>query len=180
MVNISELRIGNIIHPDENELTVVATVRALDDGRISFYEHPPTDPGQAGAVNLSALWLKGYSFSPEENRSWRKAGMILVPGMEGFNFSLGHHNQTLKYVHQLQNLYFALFNKNLEIQLDLEATREEVELAADSVMVNYLPKDKTESAFSFTVSVEGKVYSVCYKKDQQGYWAFSSYADENS
>lgn len=181
MVNIAEIRIGNILHPDGNERTIVATVRSIDESKIDFYEHAPALPGQAGAVRLSALWLNGYSFSySEENHSWRKAGMTLIHTREGFLFSLGNHSQVLQYVHQLQNLYFALFEENLEVQLDLEAAREEVELAADSVMVNYLPKDKQETAFSFSLSVEGKAYQVCYKKDQQGYWCFDSYSDSIS
>jgi|GEM_PF-1243781 len=178
MINISELRIGNILHPDEKDNTIVATVRAIDENRISFYEHSPVSPTQVSAVSLSALWLTGYSFLySQEHNSWKKGSMILTTTSEGFLFSLGDHAQSLEYVHQLQNLYFALFNENLEVQLDQEAAHEEVELAADSVMVNYLPKDKQSNAFSFNLSVEGRVYNVSYRKDQQGYWCFSSYSE---
>jgi len=178
MVNISELRIGNILHPDEKDITIVATVRALDENKISFYEHSPVSSTQVLAVSLSTLWLTGYSFLySQEHKSWKKGGMTLITTSEGFLFLLGDHAQTLHYVHQLQNLYFALFSENLEVQLDQEATHEEVELAADSVMVNYLPKDKQCNAFSFNLSVEGRVYNVSYRKDHQGYWYFSSYSE---
>ncbi|WP_407430365.1 hypothetical protein [Arcticibacter sp.] len=178
MVNLSELRIGNILHPDGNDKTVVATVRALDENKVSFFEHSPVAPAQVAAVTLSTLWLNGYSFlyTPED-RGWKKGSMVLIPASDGFTFSLGGHVQTLRYVHQLQNLYYALFDEDLEVQLDQKAAKEEVELAADSVMVNYLPKDKQSSAFSFRLSVEGSVFNVCYRKDHQGYWYFSSYSE---
>lgn len=178
MINISDLRIGNILHPDKKDSTVVAAVRALDENKISFYEHSPVSPMQASAVRLSALWLTGYSFMySREDNSFSKGGMVLSAGSEGFSFSLGHHEQTLRYVHQLQNLHFALFAENLEVQLDQEAVLEEIELAADSVMVNYLPKDKRSDTFSFNLSVEGRLYNVSYKKDREGYWCFSSYSE---
>lgn len=178
MVNIAELRIGNILHPDAKDNTIVATVRAIEENKISFYEHSPVSPVQASAVSLSALWLTGYSFTYlQEHNSWSKGNMMLSTASEGFCFSLGDHTQTLRNVHQLQNLYFALFAENLEVQLDQEAAHEEVELAADSVMVNYLPKNKHSDAFSFNLSVEGRVYEVSYRKDQQGYWCFSSYSE---
>lgn len=181
MVNISELRIGNILHPDKTDNTIIATVRTIDENKISFYEHSAVSPAQAATVSLTALWLNGYSFLySEEHKSWRKGITILVQTAGGFLFTLGEHKQVLQYVHQLQNLFFALFNENLEVQLDQEAAREEVQLAADSIMVNYLPKDKQSSTFSFTLSVEGEVYSVCYRKDQHGYWCFSSYSKASS
>lgn len=178
MIDISELRIGNILHPDEKDRTIVATVMAVDENKINFYEHTPVSPAQAMAVSLSALWLSGYSFSySREHKSWKRGGMTIADAPVGFTFSLGAHVQTLQYVHELQNLYFALFAENLEVQLNQEPSGEDVQLAADSVMVNYLPKDKQSDEFSFTVSVEGTVYSVCYKKDHQGYWCFSSYSE---
>lgn len=178
MVKISDLRIGNILHPDKNDHTIVATVRAIEENKIGFYEHAPVAPAQVSAVSLTPLWLAGYSFSySQEHHIWSKGKMILNKAAEGFVFSLGDHCQALVYVHELQNLHFALFAENLEVQLDQEAAYEEVELAADSVMVNYLPKDKHCAFFSFNLSVEGRVYNVSYKKDPEGYWSFSSYSE---
>jgi len=178
MAIISEFRIGNILHPDNKDDTIVATVRGIDENKISFYEHSPVSPAQASAVSLSALWLTGYSFLySKEHNSWKKGSMTLVATSNGFLFSLGDHVQLLQYVHQLQNLYFALFNENLEVKLDQETVNEEIELAADSVMVNYLPKDKHCNEFSFNISVEGRVYTVYYTKDPQGYWCFNSYTE---
>lgn len=178
MVTISDLRIGNILHPDKNDHTIVATVRAIEENKISFYEHAPVSAMLVSAVSLTPLWLTGYSFSysPEQD-TWSKGKMSLKKASSGFLFSIGDHTQTLQYVHQLQNLCFALFAEILEVQLDQEAAYEEVELAADSVMVNYLPKDKQCTSFSFNLSVEGRVYHVSYEKDQQGYWYFSSYRE---
>ncbi|PRY55359.1 hypothetical protein B0I27_101328 [Arcticibacter pallidicorallinus] len=180
MVTISDIRIGNILHPDRNDHTIVATVRAIEENKIGFYEHASVAPAEVAAVSLTPLWLAGYSFSySQEQLTWSKGKMILNKVAEGFVFSLGDHRQALRHVHQLQNLYFALFTENLEVELDQEAAYEEVELAADSVMVNYLPKDKQCASFSFNLAAEGKIYQVFYKKDPQGYWNFSSYSEIN-
>lgn len=178
MVNISELRIGNILHPDEADKTIVASVRAVDENKVSFYEHSPVSPSQATPVNLSDLWLNGYGFTCSgEGKTWTKGSMVLKGSGEGYLFVLGQHTQVVRHVHHLQNLHFALFNENLEVLLPADSAGEEIELAADSIMVNYLPKDKQVSSFSFTLAVEGKNYKVSYSKDKQGYWVFNSYIE---
>lgn len=178
MINISEICIGNILHPDASDETLVATVKAIDENKISFHEYSAATPVQAKAVSLSDIWLQGYSFAYlAESKSWVKGAMSLQVHNGAYVFSLGTHSQVLRFVHQLQNLYLALFGEFLEIeQLNDQVAADEIQLAADSIMVNYLPKDRLVNSFSFELSVEGLTYLVSYQKDHQGYWAFHSFA----
>lgn len=177
MINISEICIGNILHPDGNDETLVATVRAVEENKISFYEYAAASPAQTAPVVLSEIWLKGYSFLYDaDSEAWSKGSMHLQPLEEGgYRFSLGAHSQILSFVHQLQNIFFTLFNEHIQIEIAEDVEAPEVQLAADSIMVNYLPKDRSARVFSFSLTVEGASYEVHYEKDAQGYWVFYSH-----
>lgn len=72
---------------------------------------------EAIPIPLTEQWLKEFGFVEEDNGTWQNE-IALYEGSEGYNYNASffeHHNfVTIKYVHQLQNLYFALTATKLE------------------------------------------------------------------
>lgn len=174
MITVSELRIGNIVHPESSDPTQVATISGVEIGKLQFYECEPGTPENAAPVTISLLWLQGYGFK-REGGLWTKGLFKLLMSENQFLFAVDDHSFPVLYIHQLQNLYFLIVGEELMVEFPEESPDMEIELAADSIMVNYLPNDKAATSFTFKLSIEGKMYEVLYVKDDQGYWSFQSY-----
>ncbi|WP_158826697.1 DUF551 domain-containing protein [Mucilaginibacter lacusdianchii] len=50
-----------------------------------------------------------------------------------------------------------------------------IQMVADSIVSHHIPNDSRLNEFSFRIIVEGQAYEVSYKKDADGYWAFTRY-----
>ena len=100
-----ELRIGNWVYEIEDAIQVeVVDISNLyyndfNDGTIIYTPIPLTEE-----------WLVKFGFKPLSN-DWQKDGIIIHTRKRGY--VLRKSVPIVKYVHNLQNLYFALTGKEL-------------------------------------------------------------------
>jgi len=112
-VETSELRIGNLIQTNDGKVIKV-TGQVIHEGVEGFFKGIP--------LTEKYLYILGFgnyldgSFLLEEI-----SAIIGLDGKIGFYLNDFHEQtsywlQNIKYVHQLQNIYFALNNEELEIK----------------------------------------------------------------
>lgn len=126
----SELRIGNyviipaydidaennIIGDSENDEIIKITIDEL----IIIESNYKDCIGEYKPIPITAdILLKcGFSFEDKDALYWVKGAFNLEKDVVGkFWFEVYSHYNELKYLHQLQNLYFALTNEELTINL---------------------------------------------------------------
>jgi hypothetical protein len=110
-IKATELRIGNYYKPEilDDVLYDVITVEDISD---LFYD--PIDDYYS-PIPLTKEWLLLFGF--EESISWSFKGFYLGEEKQGeYHYQLDGGVVELKYVHQLQNLYFALTGEELTIK----------------------------------------------------------------
>jgi hypothetical protein len=120
MIKANELRIGNFFYPDVDG-DAYAQITAKDI--LELYSDPIDDYYKA--LPLTEEWLIKFGFEKVENGClfkniinywnfflWEKSDYIdLVINKSSIRLSI-------KYVHQLQNLYFSLTGEELEVSND--------------------------------------------------------------
>jgi hypothetical protein len=120
-----ELRLNNLFI--DNKTNTVISVIGLTEEIITFSGHFKND-WQAEPIPLTEEWLLKFGFyvievagmdneysteTEEAEISWDKTNGIIIFILENVeSFRVSH----IKNVHQLQNLYFALTNKELTIK----------------------------------------------------------------
>jgi len=122
MIKANELRIGNLLNYDTSEGDVV--VITTDFGTMQW---ATVDPKGFNLVHspipLTEDWLVKLGF--EKTMTWTYTidllgSLKLVYYLGEKGWSLGFKNYSdfsnLKYLHELQNLYFALTGKELEMK----------------------------------------------------------------
>lgn len=123
----NELRIGNLVNDEETTHIVVG----VDNYYVKSYWHKDikeetlyeTPISQIKPIILTEEWLIKFGFERnnlDENNTWLnlKYRYLNFSSDESVNFnkvylSLNKMDITCKYVHQLQNLYFALTGEEL-------------------------------------------------------------------
>lgn len=136
-MNAGELRIGNYIYDHNNEARQVAYVGDTiglhnDIGGTQKYQHNPIfsrDINELKPIPLSEEWLLKFGFAVDDaygvfiymNKHDHDTDKISFRNSEGFVCyhvmqyrSLCKH---IKYVHQLQNLFYSLTGEELKIKL---------------------------------------------------------------
>ena len=114
-----ELRIGNLIYINHKQainqsskkFTLTCMMDLVVNGTGSKFSYNP--------ILLTEDWLIKFGFRKYNNKNHFKkhwvSGFININGIFCLlSYNQRHHNIT--YVHQLQNLYFALTNKELTIK----------------------------------------------------------------
>jgi hypothetical protein len=124
-MNANELRLGNWVSVGGNTLNTYQTYRPLkltisilSDIQRENNERPDAVLSVYQPIRLSEEWLLAYGFKMvdgflELNTSHN---LTLIQGdKNGFFevFELNHDTLRIKYVHQLQNLYFVLTGEEL-------------------------------------------------------------------
>ena len=108
----TELRIGNYIDYTCIAMNIVDPVYKIECGAdIQVHQnHNYFKP-----IPLTEQWFKDFGFKQDETkRIWGKDGIMLIRKLKRLPFCLpGYDNSICKYVHQLQNLYFALTSEEL-------------------------------------------------------------------
>ena len=119
MINAKDVRLGNLIHGTDGTIKEVTTDAIL-------YLERYTGINQATGISLSEDWLLKFGFKKStageggENyvEYYEISNLVVCNWGDGFimsnSFSHGIRI-SLKYVHQLQNLYFAITEKELEL-----------------------------------------------------------------
>lgn len=106
----NELRIGNLIMWNDTQTKVTPEHLTMLLGKHSF---------RAAGVPLTKEWIEKFGFVDEDNKTWQNE-IALYPAhitVGGYNYNASffeHHNLiNVQYVHQLQNLYYALTGEEL-------------------------------------------------------------------
>lgn len=123
----TELRIGNIVQCNDDgtifkidEITAMGlTVTALGGGETTWIEFDQFEP-----ITLTEKWLTDFGFKMQVNQMSPMAYWYFIGRFgiwyytesdipEYFGITLNRIDVFIKYVHQLQNLYFALTGTEL-------------------------------------------------------------------
>lgn len=118
-MNVKELRIGNFVNTLDGDFQI-EEINTFDykvglDGRI--YNLMTVEP-----VLLTEEWLKKLGFVGRKDFMWKKqCGVQIIDGTFYFAFKdignvLFHSVVECRYVHSLQNCYFALTGEELELK----------------------------------------------------------------
>jgi hypothetical protein len=130
-MNVKELRIGNYLLDGEG---YEINVRGLRQNDI-IYTHPVFGENCFSGcsifqpISLTAAWLLNLGFEKAYESPFRLkfdyptqtqigydfSKMETKENMEGFRF-FGQYIENVKFIHQLQNLFFALTGEELEVK----------------------------------------------------------------
>jgi hypothetical protein len=116
MIDVRELRVGNLLYNERTVVTIDA--RSIFDIWDKSEKYEP--------IPLSQSWLKRFGFEIAENSYFKGVFNIWVNNIcihqDTFDvtvFSLYNYNDTkvyIQYIHQLQNIFFALRGEEITIQ----------------------------------------------------------------
>jgi len=119
----NELRLGNYIESNINGCTRIKSgIVQLDEASLYYLFDVDNDWERLKPIPLTEEWLERFGFEKENsiNEEWRKEKSLpIIKEGDEFSFIVGYYENTIgffKYVHQLQNLYFALTGKELELK----------------------------------------------------------------
>ena len=128
----NDFRIGNMVsyyHPAVEGLEpLIGHVinKAEDDIIIAEYQHASLRTYSIGGIFLTDRWLKELGFRPLKGRgnvySLNKIELVGDSENKKFYFIDGFkYAKNIKYLHQLQNLYFEIHNDELSLIADTKA-----------------------------------------------------------
>jgi len=122
MINAKELRIGNLV--DFNGQ--VETVYAIRNSGVDFYRGKTKKSvimqsylwEAIKPIKLTEEWLFKFGFKNDRVLEFYRNDFTDSTIIIDYNFIclLGYSHVKLKYVHQLQNLYFTLTNEELTLK----------------------------------------------------------------
>lgn len=108
MINEKELRIGNLIFNHYNNVKTVFTInKNMNNGH-------PLNP-----IPLTEEWLIKFGFEKTDfgGKCFSYGDILIYPNESEYRlFAHQYIKGALKYVHQLQNLYFALTGEELTLK----------------------------------------------------------------
>lgn len=135
MIQANELRIGNIIASSANqankETWVIGKVHSISSIDAKFEQiEVETDESFTWffkdnyfGIPLTEDWLVKFGFKNEKLNRYRLGKLLIALESDSYKKGRVYYNSWAikerkpKYVHSLQNLYFALTGKELEIEL---------------------------------------------------------------
>ena len=112
-MKVNELRVGNYVNAEVNLLSLQihklmpSDIVDVSKGIVEIYPIELTEE----ILLKCGFKYKSYGYGEKEWKQWNNGKITL----NGFLETRSGNN--LKYLHQLQNLYFALTNEELEINL---------------------------------------------------------------
>ncbi len=129
MIDVKELRVGNLISDDKQNVFTVKTIQSDTVNYESIHGetlYSPIALKYCEPIPLTEEWLLKFGFEkPQFNNYLQKDFNLFTvywyPKGEGFYFHDARDlnctiDPLLKYVHQVQNLYFALTGKEIIIK----------------------------------------------------------------
>lgn len=135
LIDPKELRIGNILEYENDLVHVTSLSLDIDDEYqeiIGFCKlGKDTDEtadwnralcARLNPVSVTHKILEKCGFS-ENGGEWSYPGneFELIPYQDGYNMGINQgeysHGRLIKYLHELQNLYFAIIGEELEVKL---------------------------------------------------------------
>ena len=122
----NELRLGNKFECMGMVQTVFELIDNTDRGRIkqSGYEYLITceengnqyKPIEIRPIHITEGWLMEFGFRNYDENKWDTDAMTILKYDEGCKYLANHLHVNIFYVHQLQNLYFALTGNELTLK----------------------------------------------------------------
>ena len=108
-MKVSEARLGNLVlsqygHGYEDVVTI----------EEDFIEMFKSDHVTIGGIPLTEEWLKRCDFS--FNQKFEDLSVAYGITKQTFHFVIGNYYKQIHYLHELQNLYFALTGEELTIK----------------------------------------------------------------
>jgi hypothetical protein len=119
----NEVRIGNYLEIEATPARIKTFVLSMANQGLSLYlvslatEHsaPKVYPfDQCLPIKLNAEWLADFGFSLAGG-TWSNADLALFEDSYEYRFIFNTSRVKVLYVHQLQNLYYALFSEELKL-----------------------------------------------------------------
>jgi hypothetical protein len=110
MLKITELRIGNLVESDEAGITTVNAHLLLHLNSVKSLISGFVKP-----ITLTEEWLIKFGAKQDKlERTWYLGDFeIMLPNF--FVYKMDCHIRKIKYVHDFQNLYFALNGRELKV-----------------------------------------------------------------
>ena len=114
-MKVKDLRIGNLVYTPDRCVDEVTDITLESISTLGFGQMYDLEP-----IPLTEEWLIKFGFINHANEwcnnlfvfeYWERSKLYHFTGGEGVGFGGG-----FKYVHQLQNLYFALTNEELKLK----------------------------------------------------------------
>lgn len=124
MIQANELRIGNLVNSKNDGIISITNIseKSVAVSEAHCYNHIPVE--FISPIQLTEEWLLKFGFKKRKNRHlfhWENKIVISEYKDEFENFfypKTGYDirfSNEIKYVHQLQNLYFALTGAELTV-----------------------------------------------------------------
>lgn len=121
MIKVNELRIGNLLQSKTGEF--ISKILMIDSQcSVCSIEDGLCDLDLLEPIPLTKEWLEDFGFNTDSDcwyyyLDWSKQHETFKIAKDEFNnyFLVGQYSKAFKYVHSLQNLYFALTNEELTI-----------------------------------------------------------------
>jgi hypothetical protein len=112
----NELRIGNLIKFSEDG--TIFTVGSIEERGFTVQNDEETtwiEAEEFEPIPLTEEWLLKFGFKIWDRNKWSDLGMniVLLENGDNFLFLANQRHVNIFYVHQLQNLYFALTGEEL-------------------------------------------------------------------
>jgi hypothetical protein len=116
MIKPEELRIGNIIlYKSYNKPEIVEEIKPISIRTIKGGSHQGIEYFEA--IPITKEWMEklGFTYNDLNGDSghWQLLPFEILHGEEGYSYD---YKIDLKYIHQLQNLYFSLTGQELTIK----------------------------------------------------------------
>lgn len=122
-MDLTELRIGNYVWDDYSGEMIVTGINILGDIELRKKMHLPSGSYQfCDPIPLTQEWLKRFGFTFSEPNPYgldyweikdKEMNATFCDGV--FVVSDYEYNPSCKYVHELQNLYYVYFKKELKL-----------------------------------------------------------------
>ena len=117
MINANELRIGNVVSDINASISYYAKVKRLEANRC-YYGAFHSQYNDLTPIPITKEWLLKLGF--RESESNLRKGNIIIRFGENDRLIITLIDQIvlpkIQYIHQLQNLYFALTQTELELK----------------------------------------------------------------
>ncbi|MGN6438188.1 MAG: hypothetical protein ACTHMM_16730 [Agriterribacter sp.] len=120
MIDPKELRVGNwvlCIYEDKSEYPVKVVAITEEGFTTRGDEVYPHKDDELEGISLTPEILENCGFEYNGDHFFKDEVCLFKLGNSGIHFLYDYTGKEIKYFHQLQNLYFALTGKELEVNL---------------------------------------------------------------
>lgn len=115
------LRIGNFVKAKSPEKTEWVERHRISAHTLYSMEHPTAmdfvKPDMK-PILITTDWLADLGFDNWDENKWERDGIVLLKYDEGCTYLSNQLHVNIFHIHELQNLFFALTRKELELKTE--------------------------------------------------------------